>query len=291
MTLRVAFLGVGAMGYPMAEHLLKKGHQVWVWNRTKDKALPLQEAGAVVVDRVEEAVAAADVVVAMLFDAGAVQATILDSGPVREALRGRTLVNCATVAPADNQRFQRDVLALGASFVEAPVLGATPVAQQGALQVLVGSTAEQFEQLKDMFAAFGTPRHISEDIGRATTLKLALNQIVLGEIVTFANSLAMVKNAGLSEEALMEVLRPSQLYSKYFDLKMPTMVSRDFSSVVFDIAGAKKDSELISAEAARLGVNTVAVESLREVYTRAAEDNPGADYVAVYNTINPPQQQ
>jgi 3-hydroxyisobutyrate dehydrogenase len=89
----------------------------------------------VVVDRVEEAVAAADVVVAMLFDAGAVQATILDSGPVREALRGRILVNCATVAPADNQRFQRDVLALGASFVEAPVLGATPVAQQGALQV------------------------------------------------------------------------------------------------------------------------------------------------------------
>lgn len=62
--------------------------------------------------------------------------------------------------------------------------------------MLVGSTAEQFEQLKDMFAAFGTPRHISEDIGRATTLKLALNQIVLGEIVTFANSLAMVKNAG-----------------------------------------------------------------------------------------------
>jgi hypothetical protein len=123
---------------------------------------------------------------------------------------------------------------------------------------------------------------------------------------------------------------------------MPAMVNRDFSSVVFDISGtlgsenagldvvsppfsflvsyigAKKDIELISAEAARLGmsrqgaapvlplprtfwqsfpyhpslpagVNTVAVESLREVYTEAAEDNPGADYVSVYNTINPPQ--
>jgi len=287
--LKIAFLGVGAMGYPMAGHLLKHGHQVWVWNRTKSKALPLQEQGAVVVDQVEEAISHADVVVAMLFDFRSVRDVLLEHAAARDALLGRTLIHCGTVAPSDNQHLLQELQAIGASFVEAPVLGATPVAHQGALQVLVGSSKEQFERFKAMLSAFGTPHHVSEEIGPASVLKLALNQVVLGQIVTFGNSLAMVKNAGLSEEILMNVLRPSQLYSKYFDLKMPSMLSRDYSSIVFDISGAKKDIELISAEATRLGLNTVAIDSLKELVTKAAEDKPGSDYVSVYDAINPPK--
>lgn len=97
-----------------------------------------REHGAVVVERVEEAVAAADVVIMMLFDTPAIRTLVMDSPAVREVLRGKIVVNAGTVAPTDNVRLRQEVLDLGGEFVEAPVLGATPVAHQGTLQVSDG---------------------------------------------------------------------------------------------------------------------------------------------------------
>lgn len=285
--MRVSFLGTGLMGGPMAERLIDGGYEVTVYNRTREKALPLAEKGARIAESAREAVAAGECTVIMLKDAGAIRGLLEEDGRLPD-LDGRTILQMSTIGSAESLRLMEDVRRAGGDYLEAPVLGSTPQAKEGTLLVVVGSTPEQFERWGELLRRFGPePRRIGP-VGHAATLKLAINQLIGSLAASFSLSLGMVRRSGLDVDGFMDVLRKSAFYAPAFDRKLPNMLARDFSNPNFPAALLLKDVDLVLAEAAGLGLRTEALEGVRAILAKTVEEGRGeADYSALYGVVDP----
>jgi 3-hydroxyisobutyrate dehydrogenase len=289
--MHVAFLGTGLMGRPMAERLLAAHHQVSVYNRTRDKAMPLAAAGARVAASAAEAVAGAECVIVMVRDAAAVRALLFPAGGSAAAppvLTGRTVVQMSTIAPAESAALLDEVRRAGGEYLEAAVLGSTPQAREGKLVVLAGGTPEQFDRWAELLRHFGPePQRVGE-VGQAMALKLALNQLIASLAAAFSLSLGMVRRRGIDPELFMRVLRASALYAPTFDARLPRMLARDFADALFPAELLLKDIDLVRSEAAALGLDGTAVDGVRDVLARAVEQGMGRlDYAALYEIVDP----
>ena len=129
----------------MAERLLAEGHQVTVFNRTREKAEPLRSSGAKIAESAAEAVASASCCILMLSDAIAIRQVLLGSSPTPE-LNQCTLLQMGTISPSESVQLQSEVEERGGDYLEAPVLGSIPEASSGKLLVMVGASESQFDQ-------------------------------------------------------------------------------------------------------------------------------------------------
>jgi 3-hydroxyisobutyrate dehydrogenase-like beta-hydroxyacid dehydrogenase len=221
---RVGLLGTGLMGVPMGEALMRKGYALHLYNRTREKAQPLLDAGARWCDSPAKVLAASEVVILMLSDRAAIDATLL-SDEARAQIAGRTIIQMGTIAPNESRAVRDAVLCAGGGYLEAPVLGSIPEAQSSELLVMVGADTDgQFEQWRELFIAFGPkPVHVGE-VGQAAALKLAFNQLIASLTAAFSLSLALVRREGVSVELFLDMLRESALYAATFDKKLPRML-------------------------------------------------------------------
>ncbi|MEW6542767.1 MAG: NAD(P)-dependent oxidoreductase [Nitrospirota bacterium] len=283
----IAFLGTGLLGRPMAEKLAAAGHAVVAYNRTVAKAEPLCQVGAVVVARPEEAVRAASCTILMLADARAIRQVLLET-PARQELAGRTVIQMGTIGPQESRALQREVLAAGGDYLEAPVLGSIAEAKAGRLLVMAGGTQEQFARWADLFRSFGPEPRLIGPVGRAAALKLALNQFIAAEIAAFSLSLGLVLREEIPVETFMGVLRESALYAPVFDKKLPRLRARDYANPNFSTRHLLKDVDLFLAEAETLGLVTESLAGARALLSRTVERGLAeVDYSAVYDAINP----
>jgi 3-hydroxyisobutyrate dehydrogenase len=282
---RVAFLGTGLMGQPMAERLLAQGYPLRAYNRSREKAQPLKSSGAEIVDSPGEALRQADCVVLMLADAPAIREVIFSEAARRE-LSSSTVIQMGTIGPSESQDFEREVNAAGGDYVEAPVLGSIPQAETGSLIVIVGASREQFEQWSPLFQCFGPNPYLIGPVGKAAALKLALNQLIVSLTGGFALSLAMVQHEGLSVDQFMEILRGSALHAPTFEKKLPQMLSGDYENPNFPTRHLLKDVDLILDTAQEMGLDASGLRGMRTVLektiTRGLAD---ADYSALFDTI------
>jgi 3-hydroxyisobutyrate dehydrogenase len=286
--MRVAFIGTGLMGYPMAERVLAAGHELTVYNRTAGKAEPLMRKGAKLAPSALAAVAAGECAVFMVRDGSVVRELLSDEGNI-PSLGGRTIVQMSTIAPVESVRLMQDVQGAAGDYLEAPVLGSVPQAEQGSLSVMVGGSETQFARWKELLACFGPePRRVGP-VGDAAALKLALNQLIGSLSAAFSLSLGMVRRKGIEVDLFMDVLRKSAFFAPTFDRKLPQMLARDFSSPNFPAALLLKDLDLARGEAGRLGLDTTALDGVREIVKKTVEAERGhEDYAALYETIDPP---
>lgn len=286
--MRVAFIGTGLMGYPMAERVLAAGHELTVYNRTAEKAEPLTRKGAKLAPSALAALAAGECAVFMVRDGSVVRELLSDEGNI-PSLGGRTVVQMSTIAPVESVRLMRDVQGAAGDYLEAPVLGSVPQAEQGSLSVMVGGSEEQFARWKELLACFGPePRRVGP-VGDAAALKLALNQLIGSLSAAFSLSLGMVRRKGIEIDLFMDVLRKSAFFAPTFDRKLPQMLARDFSSPNFPAALLLKDLDLARGEAGGLGLDTTALDGVREIVKKTVEAERGhEDYAALYETIDPP---
>ena len=276
------------MGTPLADRLLASGVPVTVWNRTADKHKPLVERGAIAAPSPAAAVAAADVVVAMLTDAAALRETVL-TDPARSALAGKTLIQMATIAPHESRAIAQEVAAGGGDYLEAPVLGSIPEAKSGSLLLIVGATTEQFERWRPLLQHFGaTPRHVGP-VGAGATLKLAMNQLIVSLTSGFAASLGLVQREGVDIEAFLAILRGSALYAPTFDKKLKRMLDRDFKTPNFPTKHLLKDANLFANAAEDAGIDARMVVAAGRIIEGAIAIGRGNDdYSAIFDAICPP---
>jgi 3-hydroxyisobutyrate dehydrogenase-like beta-hydroxyacid dehydrogenase len=275
------------MGEPMAERLLGAGHQLTVFNRTREKALPLAEKGATVAASAREAVAASDVAVVMLRDAGAIRSLLEENGSLPD-LSGKTIVQMSTIAPSESIDLAEAVRRAGGEYLEAPVLGSTPQAREGKLLVLVGGSQESFDRWVDLLRAFGPEPVRIGDVGRAAALKLALNQLIPSLAATFSLSLGMVRRHGIDVEVFMNILRQSTFFAPSFDRKLPQMLARDFANTNFPAELMLKDLHLIRAEATALGLDPQGLDGVLGVVQKTVDEGHGReDYSALYQVVDP----
>jgi len=273
----------------MARHLVERNeYDVTVWNRSIEKAQPFKNT-AHVASTPEEAISRSDILITMLWDFDSVKDTLyLGTDRASSLLKGKTLIQMSTISPPENEKIGELMVQAGGIFIESPVLGTSTVAESKNLQILVGTTPERFSQVHDLLTSFGpVVRHIG-DVGKASAMKLALNQLVGGQVAIFSTSLAMIMKQDLPVETFMEILRPSALYSKYFDLKFPSMLSRDFSNVFFATGGCLKDFKLIVSECKKLGIDAASAEGILNLLQKAYDKYPTADFASLFNIVNPP---
>jgi 3-hydroxyisobutyrate dehydrogenase len=285
--MEVSFIGTGLMGTPMAERLIAAGHRVTVFNRTREKALPLQEKGAVVAASASEALAASPVTILMLRDAGAIRDLLFEGGSLPD-LSGRTILQMSTIAPGESATLEDGVVQARGEYLEAPVLGSTPQARDGQLLVFVGGSQEAFDRWADLLRVFGPEVVRVGDVGQAAALKLALNQIIPALAATFSLSLGMVRRHGIDVELFLRILRQSTFYAPSFDRKLPQMLSRDFSNTNFPAELMLKDLHLIRDEAASLGLRLDGLDGIIGLVLRTVESGHGRDdYSSLYEIVDP----
>ena len=283
----LALLGTGLLGRAIAERLQSVGHTLTVYNRTTSKALPLQACGITVVTRPEQAIAQADCIILLLADAAAIRAVLLTPASLA-VLRGKTVIQMGTIAQEESLALQAEVEEVGGSYCEAPVLGSLSEAKAGTLFVMVGGTEDQFSRWGPLFRSLSQEPRLAGPVGKAASLKLALNQLIAAEIAAFALSLGLVQRAGVPVDTFMAILRESALFAPAFEKKLPRLLTRDYQHPNFSTSHLLKDVDLFLKEASGYELATSSLEGIRPVLERTIAQGLGAaDYASIYETVNP----
>jgi 3-hydroxyisobutyrate dehydrogenase len=285
--MNLALIGTGLMGRPMAERLLTGGYQLSVFNRNRDKAEPLRSAGAQIAGTAAEAIESAHCAILMLADAAAIGELIFDREPKPE-LKDRTVIQMGTISPSESIHFQNEVRAQGGDYLEAPVLGSIPEATRGNLLVMVGGSKSQFEQWSGLLQIFGPKPLLIGEAGKASALKLAMNQLIASLTAGFSLSLGFVQKHEIEVDLFMKILRQSALYAPTFDKKLERMLNRDYTRPNFPGKHLAKDLRLFQTEAEAQGLELSTLEGLRRILALTFELGfAEGDYSALYEAVSP----
>lgn len=247
---RVAFLGLGAMGRPMAARLLAAGHDLRVWNRSPGRDDALVAAGAHRVATPADACGGAEVAITMLFDAAALEEVLF--GPQGVASRietGATVIDMSTVGPTAIGSTAERLAPV--TLLDAPVLGSVPAAEAGRLGILVGGDREAFERHFDLLTVFGTPVHVGS-VGAGAMLKVVANAASISAFVTVGELLALTDRAGIEPGVVLDGLMQGPLGS--FVERWRERLEDRYERPDFRLVLARKDLGLVLAEAKAVGI-------------------------------------
>jgi 3-hydroxyisobutyrate dehydrogenase-like beta-hydroxyacid dehydrogenase len=227
-SLRLAFLGTGSMGLPMARRLCEAGFSLQVWNRTPAKAHSLASLGAVVHSQAAEAVKDADIVVGML-ENGAVVEDVLFAQDVAAAMKpGALFIDMASIKPREARDHAARLGAMGIAHIDAPVSGGTGGADQGTLVIMAGGKAAEFERALPVFRIFGRATHVGSH-GAGQLTKLA-NQMIVGiTIGAVAEALLFAAKGGADMAKVREAITGGFADSRILQVHGERMVERDFA--------------------------------------------------------------
>jgi 3-hydroxyisobutyrate dehydrogenase-like beta-hydroxyacid dehydrogenase len=275
--MRIAFLGLGIMGRPMASNLAKAGHEVTVWNRTPGKDVE----GARVATSPAEAARGTEVVWMAVSDTKAVETVLFGAQGAEESLTaGMTIVDSSTISPSATRKFAERVRGRGVQYVDAPMTGSKVAAENGTLIFIVGGDEAAVEALKPLFAAVGKEFFRMGETGKGQAAKLAMNLQIALIYEGFAEALTLATKLGVDPATLLPVIQASMVRSGVIDYKAPFVMKRDFSPN-FPLRLMHKDIRLTLEAAKEVRVKLPALETVEEIYEMATEDgHQDLDYAA-----------
>ncbi len=252
----IAFIGLGNMGTPMARNLLKAGHALTIYNRTRNRAEPLQAEGARVASTPADAVRRAEALVTMLADDQAVESVVFAPGKALDALpRGAVHVSMSTIGVALSRRLAEAHEQKGQNYVSATVLGRPDAAEDAKLFVIAAGAPEQIRRCQPLFDVLGQKTFVaSDDPPAANVLKLATNFLLTTVIEGLAEAFALVRKHRLDPKAFLDFLTGT-IFSAPVYRNYGAMVAADkFEPVGFKLPLGLKDIRLVlaAAEAASL---------------------------------------
>src|SRR5215212_4517466 len=205
--MKLGFIGLGAMGAPMATNLLEADHELAVWNRSPERAGPLVEAGARRADSPADAASDTRATVLMITNAEAVQEVLFgDKGVVQGLSAGAAVINMGTIGAVATTRIARTLGELGYRMLDAPVSGSTPVAAAGELDIMVGGDEQTFEEFEPVLATMGEQISHMGEVGSGARIKLINNLILGATMAVLSEGLALGEAAGIPVEKQLEVL-------------------------------------------------------------------------------------
>jgi 3-hydroxyisobutyrate dehydrogenase len=250
----VGLIGLGLMGGPMGQNLLRAGFPVVVWNRTKAKADDLVREGAKLAADPGAVAGEADVLITIVSDPAALEEVLFGARGAIEALRpGSTLVDSSTVSPELARQIAAACAEHGVDFLDAPVTGGTWGAKKGELVFMIGGKAEVLERVRPVLEAVGKKFLLLGPSGAGQTVKLGMNLLLALQVDAFAEALALVTAGGVPAEKLIEVLQSSMARSGVLDVKAPMMVKGEFPAS-FPLRLMHKDVRLALELARNKGV-------------------------------------
>ncbi len=274
---RIGFLGLGIMGSRMAANLAAAGHPLTVWNRTQGKAeaWARDHPGTTAAATPAEVAEASDVLITMLVDGEQVRGVVEQlSGPPK------LLIDMSTIGPAA----ARELLAAlpqGWSFLDAPVTGSSPRAEDGTLTIMAGGEAPDFSRALPLFEAMGSLLLHVGPTGHGQMVKLINNAVAAANAGTLAQALLVGAATGVDLDALVRVMGAGSGASLMLELKAEPMRTHDYDTL-FKLEHMLKDVRLCLEEAERAGVPFPAADATRDALAQAAEAGHGPeDFAAI----------
>jgi len=290
---KVGFVGTGVMGAPMALNLARR-FEVVAWNRTPDRLQPLIDAGVTIVGDVADVFAECEVVLLMLAN-GQVIDQVLGRGTPQfgSLVNGHTIVPMGTTAPSYSAGLEKDVLAAGGSYVEAPVSGSRQPAHDGTLVAMLAGDAEPVSTVRPLLEPMCRQSFVCGPVPAGLTMKLAVNLYLITLVTALAETAEYAERHGLDLAVLRDVLDAGPMASDVSRGKLAKLVADDFS-VQARLADVRYNTDLIAELARSSDTATPLLDISRELFLEAeALGHEGLDMLGVIHAVaarsDPPQ--
>jgi 3-hydroxyisobutyrate dehydrogenase len=270
--MKIGFIGAGIMGAPMARNLAEAGHEVHLWNRTREKADAVE--GVTVAGSAAEAAEGADVVITMLSDGDAVESV---AGDV--AADGALWLQMSTIGIEATEKLMKLAADGGATFVDAPVLGTKQPAEKGELVVLASGPKDALSTAGPVFDAVAAKTVELGEAGEGTRLKLVLNSWLVSLVEGLAETIAFAEAIGVDPKLFLETIDGAPMGTPYAQLKGKAMIEREFAPS-FPLSLALKDARLVRQAAEGAGIDLPLIETVERQFARAEEDGHGDEDMA-----------
>lgn len=263
---RLGFIGLGIMGRPMAENLLRAGFSLVVHNRTREKEAPLVDAGAEVADSPAAVAKQAEIVLVMVPDTPDVEAVLMGPQGVVEAARpGLLVIDLSTISPDAEREMSAALLEKGCELLDAPVTGGDVGARQATLTIMVGGKSSAFERALPILQAMGKSIHHVGPSGAGQSLKLC-NQILCAvNMMGLCEAMLLARRAEIDPSQLVRVLGGGAGGSWQLTNLGPKIVERDFDPG-FMVRLMQKDLSLAQGLASRLSVPLAGTAAVQQLY-------------------------
>jgi len=256
------------MGSAVAERVLAAGYPLLVYNRTPEKAQALVAGGAAVAASPAEVASQVDVVLTSLANDTAFEAVAREV--VAAARPGTALVDLSTVSPEASARIAAKAEAASVAYLRAPVSGNPTVVRAGNLSFIVSGAYETLERVEPVIRAIGPTIHHVGDAEQARIVKLAINLMIAGLAQLMSEALVLGEAAGVSREALLEVMGSSAAGAPFVKYKTEPLLRDDFSAT-FTTALMEKDIDLVLDAAADVGVELPVAQQMKTLLRGAIE--------------------
>lgn len=281
--MHVAFLGLGIMGSRMAANLRDAGHELVVWNRTREKA---DTFGGAVAGTPAEAARHAEVVITMVVDGAQVEQVLLgDDGAATGAREGTLFVDMSTIGPTAARAIGGRLAERDLRFVDAPVTGSSPRAEAGTLTIMAGGQAADVERARALFEAMGETIVHAGDLGQGQMVKLINNALAAANAIALGQALLAGRATGADLDALLAVMGAGSAGSAMLDLKAGPMRSHDYSTL-FKTEHMLKDVRLCLEETEAAGVPFPVAADARETLAATVGRGRGEDdFAAVIEAL------
>jgi len=243
--MRVGFIGLGIMGSRMAANLARAGHELTVWNRTRAKADGWTAAhGGTVAATPAQAAAGAEALITMVVDGAQVEEVLLGpDGAAQGAGDDLLCIDMSTIAPADARRIGVALAGKGIAFMDAPVTGSSPKAQDGTLTIMAGGEVGDYQRARPLFEAMGEVVLHAGALGDGQTIKVINNAVAAVNTAVAGQALLVGRRAGVDLDALEQVMNAGSGGSAMLALKAGPMRAHDFTTL-FKLEHMLKDVRL-----------------------------------------------
>ena len=278
----VGFIGLGIMGYPMAENLLKASYSLTVFNRTRQKAEELGQRGAAVAGSPAEVARRASVIFLCVGDSESV-CQVTESLLV-EVRPGAVVVDCTTISPSVSRKIAQQFAARGVSYLDAPCSGSKTGATNATLTFMIGGDPEVFERVRPYLLAMG--KNIFYLGGPGMGLQAKLTQNLVGALIfqAMAEGFVLARKAGLAPSRVLEVLQASVARAPMIDAKLPLVLARRFEPH-FSLKWMYKDLGLMLESGRDLGVPLPATALVHELFGASVAMGHGEEDFAAAITL------
>ncbi len=286
--MKIGFIGLGIMGSRMAANLQKKGHELVVYNRTKQKAGPLIAAGAVWAPTPADVAKQVAVLITMLAKPDAVAETALIGkyGFLNHLASNSLWIDCSTVNPSFSKLLASEAKQRKVRFLDAPVTGSRGPAEQGQLLFFVGGKKADMEEARPLLEAMGRAVHHIGGHGMGTSMKMVGNLILAQAMVAFSEAIVLGESLGIPKDLLFNTLLSSPVAAPFLSMKREKLESGNFETE-FPLQWMHKDTQLVAETAYEAGVAIPVTNAVKEMYALAVRKGLGEqDFSAVYKLLS-----
>ena len=282
---KVGFVGLGIMGSPMAGHLIKGGHKVFLYS-IPSVPQALVDAGGIACANGNEVAQKADIVITMVPDTPDVEAVLFGGNGVAQGLtKGKTVVDMSSISPIATKAFAKKINALGCDYLDAPVSGGEVGAKAASLTIMIGGPEAAFNAVKPLFELMGKNITLVGGNGDGQTTKVANQIIVALTIEAVGEALLLAAKAGADPAKVRQALMGGFASSRILEVHGDRMVKRTFDPG-FRIALHQKDLNLALSTARQIGVALPNTATCQELFNACAAHGGSAwDHSAMVRVL------